>query len=147
MKASEIPPHMVRLMEKSQREALGIKTPEEAIADAEIKTERDLHHQIEGLLRLKGIVFFASRTDKRTTRPLGEPDFLFSVIVTEVDKNAQATFSWPIACAWELKVGNNTLSLEQEKMLDAMQTAPNGWCCRIIRSVEEAVEELKRLGL
>ena len=126
-----LPDHVIRLIAAPERKALGLKTQEEAALAAEIKSERDLHKAVGNLLRLRGIEFFESRMDRKTTRRKGEPDFLFALERAAV--------------AWELKLPGRQLDPEQEKMFQKMSAKPNGWICRIIHSVDEALSELKRL--
>ena len=142
-----LPDHIVRLIDKADRTKMGLKTLEEQMGENDFKSEKELHRGIENLLRLRNIVFFHSRTDKRTTRPVGEPDFLFSVIiVADSDKTHQQRLSWPISCAWEIKLPGKRLDPEQEKMFASMTARPNSWCCRVIHSVQEALDELRKLG-
>jgi hypothetical protein len=44
-------------------------------------------------------------------------------------------------------VGNAKLRPEQEEMIKRLQTAPNQWNVVIIRSLQEAADELKALGV
>lgn len=131
-------------MSKSDREALGKggMTAEEALAKAEVKNERDLQRQIVALLRLKGIEPIVSRMDKRTSNNVGTPDILFCVHV-EIDSSSWAA----VGCAWEVKFGDGKLSVEQQRMHVRMSTPPNGWRIRVIRSVDEAIEELQLIGI
>lgn len=148
MKLTLLPDRIVRLVSKRDRAALGLKTRDELCAAAEIKTERDLHKHIANLLRLRGIEFFASRMDKRTTRPKGEPDFLFSVSYKpQPDNTAAALMTWAIAVGWEIKMPGRQLDPEQQKMFSRMAAAPNGWQCRVISSVDEALTALGEMGL
>jgi hypothetical protein len=142
-----LPDSIVKLIDKADREKLGLKTMDEHVAEAEVKTERELSNQVENLLRLRGIQYFKSRSDKRTTRPKGEPDFLMSVWVKSVDKRTQTTGSWPVAIGFELKVGGRALSDEQQAMIQRMTTPPNAWKIYVIRSVQDAFDALKQLGL
>ncbi len=145
MKASEIPDKMLKLIDKAQRLELGLLTQDEIAAQAEIKSERDLHRQIENLLRLKDIVFFSSRMDRRTTTQVGMPDFIFATICSSTVKATLDFATFALPCAWELKVAGRPLEPEQVKMFERMRK--NGWACRVIRSVDDALAELKRLGL
>ena len=145
-----IPQSWVEKMDPKDRKQFGVKTKEEQIQAAEIKTERDLHNQINNLLRLRGIVFFSSRMDKRTTRPKGEPDYIFGVwtrfgkIKTDpVALRAQG----PMPCAWEVKLPGKNLDPEQVEMFKRLSDWPNAFCCRVIRSVDDALRELKAMGL
>lgn len=96
-------------------------------------TERELHRAVGTLLRLCGIEYVESRMDKRTTQRRGVPDILFAVPQGAV--------------AWELKLPGKKLDPEQQAMFVRMTTRPNGWQCRVIHSVDEALAELRRLGL
>ena len=141
---------VLKLVSKADRQKLGLKTMDEINAAAEAQTERDLHKYIRGLLELRGIEFIESRMDKRTTQKRGVPDFLFTVAfhpVPEMKDGAVVMSWWPIACAWELKLPGRVLDPDQKAMFERLSTRPNCWCCRVIRSVDEALAELKKLGL
>lgn len=49
------------------------------------------------------------------------------------------------ACAWEIKLPEGKLSPEQEALRPKLEA--NGWSYRIIRSVDEALAELKAMGV
>jgi hypothetical protein len=139
---------VVRLISKRDRRALGLKTLDEAIAAAEIKSERDLHRAVANLLRLRGIEFFESRMDRKTTNQIGTPDFIFAVSYRpNYDDTTASLLNWPVACGWELKLPGRKLDPEQQAMFARMTTAPNGWQCCVITSVDQALAELRRLGL
>jgi hypothetical protein len=53
----------------------------------------------------------------------------------------------PVPCGWECKVGNSKLRPEQEELLRRLQAPPNAWRIRVIRSLQEAADELKELGV
>lgn len=137
-----IPQHISRLMSPEDRQAFGkgAMTAEDALARAEIKNERDLQRQIVALLRLKGIEPNVSRMDKRKTDAVGWPDITFAIDYYDDP-------SYNIPCAWEVKFGNGQLSKEQQQMHVRLSTPPNAWRIRVIRSVDEAIAELKYLGL
>lgn len=120
---------------------------EEIVKETEVKNERQLHREIGNLLRLKGVFFVESRMDRKTTTQVGVPDFLFSVLVWIEDKLTQTTIEIPQAQAWELKVNGRPLDPEQQKAFETMSAKPNGWSCRVIRSVDQALEELRKIGL
>ena len=61
----------------------GTMTKDEALAKAALKSERDLQDLISEYLRMKNIVAVRSRMDKKTTVPVGTPDFVFAVRVRE----------------------------------------------------------------
>jgi hypothetical protein len=96
-------------------------------------TERELHKSVGNVLRLRGIEYVESRMDRRTTQRRGVPDFLFAVSTAAV--------------AWELKLPGKKLDPEQQAMFARMTTAPNGWRCCVITSVDQALGELRKLGL
>jgi hypothetical protein len=147
-----LPDHMLKLLDEKDRAKLGKAglMMEEHIAQGEIKLERDLHRAIANLLRLRGIEFVESRMDRRSTNQIGTPDFLFCVwgqlTPTKTDPLAWCG-AFPVACAWECKAAGRMLTEEQQAMFKRMTTAPNTWTCRVIRNVDDALAELRRLGL
>jgi hypothetical protein len=145
-----LPDSIVKLIDKADREKLGLKTMDEHIAQAEVKSERDLHKAIANLLRLRGIEFFESRMDRKTTQAVGVPDFVFAVSAKLPPTKSMlldAVIAAPLACGWEVKIAGRPLSESQQAMFRKLTTPPNAWCCRVIRSVDDALAELKRLGL
>lgn len=115
-----LPQRIIDLMEKPERKDIGVKTSGEIAEKIEVENERELQNQCANLLRLRSIWFFQSRMDRRTTNPVGTPDFLFAVKGT------------PIAV--ECKIGAGILSREQEDSMYHM--AKNGWICAVVRSVK-----------
>ena len=117
----------------------GTLPPQNTCLDSkfEIKLERELQDQIANLLSLKGIVAIRSRMDRKTSNQVGTPDFLFSV-----EHGLRS-----VPCAWECKLPGKKLSPEQQKMAVEMLAPPNAWVYKVITSVDEALMELKRLGL
>lgn len=128
-----IPDHIKRMIDHAERHRLGIKTNEEQQEKVDAKLERDLHNEICQLLNLKGIAYCHARMDKRSRMTKGWPDFTMSVL--------------NVSNAWECKVGNSRLSLDQESMRISMISPPNSWRYRVIHSLQEACEDLKQLGL
>lgn len=109
--------------------------------DAKVKNERALQTMIVQLLRLKGIEPLWHRTDKKSAATIGWPDITFSAAgMDEIGFCA-------IPCAWEVKFGKGELSVEQQQMHIRLSTPPNAWKIKVIRSVDEALAELKELGL
>lgn len=106
--------------------------------------ERDLHRSICKLLDLKRIVYIHSRTDKPTTQAKGVPDFLFAVCY---DINHPLGEMVTSAVAWEVKTDKGKLSEEQIAMHWKMQKQPNAWNVKVIRSLDEAIQELENLGV
>src|SRR5438105_3384705 len=82
----------------------------------EVKTEKLLQEQIANWLRQHDTWFCRSRMDRKTSNGLGTPDFLFT---------------WPYQrggfapVAVECKIGNATLSEEQERVRKEMLDC--GW--------------------
>lgn len=141
-----IPQNIAKLMSPEDRKAFGkgALTAEDALAKAEVTNERELQKQIVGLLRLKGIEPIVSRMDKRTSNNLGTPDIIFAVVGVA----NEAVCDDPIfACAFECKFAKSALSLDQQCMAVRMSTPPNGWRIKTIRSVDEAIAELKEMGI
>ena len=137
-----LPPNFLKCMSAVERKKLGPGglLPEEALAKAAIKNERDLQGKIVNLLRLKGIEPLWHRTDKRSHATIGWPDITFST--------CHRGNGWDDFCpsAWEIKL-EGELSVEQQQMLIRLQTPPNGWRVRVIRSVDEAIDQLKQIGI
>jgi hypothetical protein len=146
-----LPEKILHLMSPEDRKALGKAgwTKAECEDRAEAKNERELSRQIVSLLRRHGIEPIVSRTDKRSTNNVGTPDILFALGVIERPFNDCGAVEHlaPVACAWELKHGNGKFSEEQKKMGILLQCSPNSWRYRVIRSYDEALDELKALGL
>lgn len=131
-----LPDSYLRCLSPEDRRKLGQKTAEEVLAQGEAKSEKTLQKQIVGLLRLKGIEPIVSRMDRRTSNNVGTPDILFCVLGT-------STF----ACAWEVKMPRGIVGVEQNAMHVKLQTFPNDWTVKVIRSVDEAIAELKEMGI
>jgi hypothetical protein len=144
-----LPDSYLRCLSAKDRRKLGQKTAEEVLARGEAKSEKELQKQIVGLLRLKGIEVNVSRMDKRKTDAVGWPDLTFAVerrreLLTVPGKIVIDGVS---ACAWEIKMPQGRLTPEQEKMATALSRPPNLWRHRVIRSVDQALAELKEMGL
>jgi hypothetical protein len=145
-----LPDHVLKMIEPSERQKLGkgFLTMDEVTAKAEAYNERKLHAQIRNLLNLKGIIFVESRMDKKTTTIKGIPDFIFAVLLNKPNKIDPTNVTCvPIPCAWEIKVGNAKVTPEQSEMLWKLQKEPNAWRVKVIRSLQEAADELKQLGI
>lgn len=149
MKAQLLPPSFLRLVSPADRKALGLSTmtAEETLAKQEVKSERDLHKLVRGLLGLRGIEFIESRMDRRTTQKKGVPDFLFAIKDEAIDPKSGAYYSNIYAVAWECKIGKERPSDEQQRMAIRMSTPPNAWIVKTIYSLEQAIYELQQLGL
>jgi hypothetical protein len=145
-----LPEKYLRLMSAEGRRKHGQKTASEVLEQGEAKSEKMLQKQIVGLLRLKGVQVNVSRMDKRKTDTVGWPDITFSVAIFErvYDTNGEpyeACSQTP--CAWEVKMPQGKLSQEQEVMKSRLTTPPNSWRYRVIRSVDQAIAELKEMGV
>jgi len=140
--------NLIKLISKRDRVALGLRTQDELAAAAAVKTEKELHRHIGNLLRLRGIEFFESRMDRKSTMKIGTPDFLFCVAFKpRPDNTTKSLLTWPIAIGWEIKMPGKDLDPEQAAMAERMSSAPNGWRCQVIHSVDEAIAELRKLRL
>lgn len=144
-----LPDNILRCMTPEARKALGQKTAEEVLAQGEAKSEKELQRSIVALLRLKGIEVNVSRMDKRKTDAVGWPDLTFAV-----DAKWEVTWgsvtrccSGILACAWEIKMPQGRLTPEQEAMATSLSRPPNHWRHRVIRSVDEAIAELREMGI
>jgi hypothetical protein len=94
-------------------------------AKAATMAEKELHEQIMGWLRLKGVkAIVHSRMDRKSTvSPAGCPDLIFAV------------HGKPVAL--EVKVGSNQPSPEQIAWLDDLME--DGWICRVVRSLDDVI--------
>lgn len=152
-----LPDAFLRCIEPSERKkiAVGQLTAEEALSKAEIRNEKELQRNLVNLLRLHNIEPIVSRMDRKTSNNLGTPDILFSIAHwIEVDANCQKCGHEQylgelavVAVAYEVKFGNGKLSPEQEKMFIRLSSPPNNWRCKVIRSVDEMIADLKELGI
>lgn len=93
-------------------------------------TEKDLHRQIIRLLDAYGIPFARARMDKRSTLAVGYPDFSFPFRGCFV--------------AWEVKVGKNQLTPEQEVYATSIER--HGGHYRVIRDIGDAERHLREVG-
>jgi hypothetical protein len=124
-----LPPHIERLIDPRDRQALGIKTPEERILKANLELERDLHSHFAGWLRRNGFYpFYHADPVRRSTIAVGLPDF-------GVFRDSRIVFI-------EFKVGKNKLSAEQEEVMTGMSTAGN--VVLVCYSYQEAVNAVEQ---
>jgi hypothetical protein len=138
---SVLPDSYLRRISAEDRKSLGRAgvTKAEAEDRANVKNERELQRLIANYLRLQGIEAFSQRMDKRTRGKVGQPDFLFSVPNWDGQK-------WNgIPCAWEVKFDKGKLSDEQ--IIMSGKLVGNGWRHKVIRSFEQARQELRELGV
>jgi hypothetical protein len=137
MKPGLLPQRYIELMSVVDRATLGVKTKDEMAKAWKAKSERDLQRQLVQYLRLRGIEILWHATHKKSTATVGWPDIIFAVM--------SGGFCTP--CAWEVKFGAGTLSPEQNDVLQRMQARPNCWRVRVIRTFNDAVDELREMGL
>lgn len=52
-----------------------------------------------------------------------------------------------IPCVFEVKMPKGALSKEQSEMKLILENARNGWRYRVVRSVDEAIAELREMGV
>ncbi len=109
--------------------------------------EKSLHRAVAKLLNYKRIVYIHSRTDQRTTQAKGVPDFIFAVKPPQFAVDGVLCGSDMTACAWELKTAKGKLRPEQIAMHWKMQKLPNAWNVKVIRTIDEAIQELEAMGL
>ena len=102
-----------------------------------LRREKALQAQIVSLLRLKGIEPLWHRTDKKSAATVGWPDITFSV-----EHGLRS-----IPCLWEIKLPGKKLSLDQQTLMIRLMEPPNAWAYRVITSVDEALMELRKLGI
>ncbi len=102
-------------------------------------SEIQLHAAIKNLLDSLGVCYIYSRSDKRATNTPGTPDFIFAV------STHGSLHVW--AVCWEIKLPKKKLRPDQEKMRERMTTPPNAWRYSVITSLDEAIMELKSMGL
>jgi hypothetical protein len=135
-----IPESWLKCMTKEDRASFGKggMTAAEALEKFTAKNERQLQSQIVSLLRLKGIEVLWHRTDKKSAATIGWPDLTFSVM----NKHLQM---W--ACVWEVKLPEGKMSEAQVQMADNLTRVPNRWNHKVIRSVQEALKELRSMGI
>ena len=132
-----LPDSFLRCLSPAERKKIGQRTAAEVLANGEAKSEKELQRMIVQLLRLKGIEPIVSRMDRRTSNNVGTPDIIFAI--TE--------YWWTKAHGWEIKLPQGKLSPEQEAMHKKLMTRPNAWSVKVIRSVQEAIEELRSMGI
>lgn len=137
-----LPLNVVRLMPAEERKRLGYMTPTESQAKLDAQSEKELHEQVANLLRLRGVRFLGhSRMDKRSTRTVGEPDFIF-VLDVFMAKGSCDTHS-AVPCAIELKRLGEQPRPEQVRCLADM--ASDGWHTLVATTLQEVKEWLDSL--
>jgi hypothetical protein len=121
----QIPEPMLEKMEPADRRRLGKAglTMAERVAKEEIRAERQLHNQFSGFLNRHG--FFSVHADptRKSTIRAGWPDY-------SVFKAGRVLFI-------EFKVGLNTLSTEQQSVVDGLKAG--GFPVLITGDYQEAI--------
>lgn len=138
---SVLPDNILKLMRPEDRAALGKAglTASEAIERAEWKLEEELAQLVINYLGLYGIprdCIMRARPDKAATINRGWTDLTFLA--------RRSCYEW-VPCGWELKTTTGTVSKIQHDTHAALKA--NGWQIAIIRSVDDARNELARLGI
>ena len=127
-----LPESFLKCVSPADREKLRLGlTAKEFMAKGAAANERSLQRQIVNLLRLKGIEPIVSAMHKRTSNNLGTPDILFACK--------------GVPMAWEVKMPGKDMEPHQQQM--ALRLMQNGWFHRVIRSVDEALEALRAMGV
>ncbi len=124
-------------MSESDRKSLGVKTNEEQMAQWKAKNGRELTKQIAQYLGIRGIEVCWSATHKKSTMSKGWPDITFAAMVG----------GFPTPCAYEIKFGSDTLSPDQNRRIERMQSRPNCWRVKIIDNFMQVVDDLREMGL
>lgn len=127
---SVIPEHLLKRMNTADRAKLGKagRTNDEIAIINQARQECQLQEQVAAYLRLRGVRwFYRARMDRRTTAPVGTPDFLF------VCRGK--------AYALEVKVPGGRVSDEQTETLLMMRA--DGWCAEVVRSIADVKKILE----
>lgn len=124
-----LPDSVLRCMDREARRSLGPAgvTQAEAIEKRDARHEKDLQRQIADWLRLHDIPFHAARMDRRTTGPVGWPDFTFAL------RPQGQRYGVPVAI--EVKLPGRKPDEEQQEVL--RQLAGSGWAVAIVHSLDE----------
>lgn len=126
---SDYPPAVQRriLAQLDKQPAITSMLPDPVkVAANERKLERKIQEEIAAFLRLRGIVFFQQRMDRKTTGTKGWVDFTFSCHGLDGRR-------WPIGC--EAKRPGEHPTDEQSKMHERMRK--NGWLVMVAYSMED----------
>ena len=122
-----VPPNIARWMSPEERKKHGIETPEESLAKAIAKSEKEEHQTYLDWCALHNFLCRHDRTDKATTGNVGWPDFLF----------IHAGRVLPI----EMKLHGNKLS-DAQKMVHR-DFARDGTDVLVVYSADEAIRRTK----
>lgn len=122
-------------------------TRSEATTKQSARAEKELQQQVIGLLRRNGIEPIVNRFGKRTTTNKGCPDILFAAAGIRLRSVHRIPTGTVCACAWEFKIPPNEMSREQVLMSIKLTSLPSAWIHRVIISYDQAVDELKSMGV
>lgn len=125
-----LPNNILEKMDPKDRKIIHQKTAAETVSDAIAKSEKELQEQIASLLRRKSIPYIRAAMFKRSSLPVGWPDFTF------------AFFGIPLG--WECKTESGELSIEQKRAHWALQAC--GWRIEVIRSLSQAQVSLSGIA-
>ncbi len=106
--------------ERKQLGKAGV-TIAEATEKHSAKLEKEIHDQIEGWLRIRGITYRHDRMDRKTTGTVGWPDFTFAIHGK--------------AIAVEVKRPGETVSDEQGRCQQGLSR--DGWLVLIAHSLND----------
>lgn len=125
-----LPQHLVNIMDKKDRAALGKKgrTTEEIDAKILFKRETEFQGQIRNLLNQNGIEFINPPMNKKSGLPIGWPDFTCCINGHAVGIEAKIPGEKP----------RPTQDLCHEKM------KKNGWKIHVVTSLDQVREIISR---
>jgi len=139
MKSTTLPDNILKRMEPSARKSLGKsgRTQKEIREEQGFKLEKDIHNDIDQWLNSKDVIFQHERMDRKTRGRKGWPDFTFCWSHLRLD------LEWihPIGC--EVKRPGCSPTREQVEIHERMRR--NGWTVLVVQSLQELIEELKKL--
>jgi hypothetical protein len=130
-------PRLMRMISPADRRSLGLRTAAETFRRGVEKAEKKLQNDIAGLLRRRGIWFIWHGLHKKSTATAGTPDFVFATRFGVLT----------VASGWECKLPGENLSPDQATARRDMTRGFNAWRYRIIHTYDEALDELRELGL
>lgn len=140
-----LPESFLNCVSPQDREKLKLGlTAKEFMAKGAAANEKSLQRLIVNYLRLKGIEPIVSAMHKRTSNNVGTPDILFAVLDGGLRRDGGRDYH---PCAWECKMPGKNLEPHQVQMALRLVTPPNAWHHRTIRSLDEAISELKAMGI
>lgn len=137
MNSQSLPDNILRRMDSASRKSLGKagRTSEEIEAKKGLELEKEIHRDIDQWLRSKDIVFQHERMDGRTRGTVGWPDFTFGWY--------SETYPRFHGIGCEVKRPGEKPTEDQAKVHEKMRR--NGWTVLVVHSMQELIEELKKL--